>query len=189
MVEGGVSVDLESWLPFTLGFGVVVGIALIARHARREKLPISPRPAVPTVPAAAPPQPPKVVATHEVVSLRPGIDLGEQIVSHAHEAERRGLRPFLEFTASWCPPSAAFDGALDHPLMVQALTGTYLIRVDIDEFGGFSYEKYGFKVFGVPLFFELDAEGRPTGRQITSNAWGPDIPENMSRVMGAFFRG
>jgi hypothetical protein len=143
---------------------------------------------MPAVRAAPTPAP--VAHKHEVVSLRRGVELGQQIVSHANEAERRGLRPFIEFTASWCPPSAAFDGALEHPLMVQALTGVYLIRVDIDEFSGFSgYEAYGFKVYGVPIFFELGAEGRPTGRQITSNAWGPDIPENMSRVMGGFFRG
>lgn len=182
--------DPGSLIALSIGFGLVVGVALLSRHARREKLPISPRPSMPAVRVAAAPAPVTVAPTHEVVALRRGVDLGEQIVQHAHEAERRGLRPFIEFTASWCPPSAAFDDSLEHPLMIQALTGIYLIRVDIDEFSGFSgYETYGFKVYGVPIFFELDAEGRPTGRQITSNAWGPDIPENMSRVMGAFFRG
>jgi hypothetical protein len=183
-------VDANSLIGLSLGFAAVLGVALIARHARREKLPISPRPSMPVARPAAPPAPAAVAVKHEVVALHRGVDLGEQIVQHAHEAERRGLRPFIEFTASWCPPSAAFDGSLDHPLMVQALAGIYLIRVDIDEFSGFSgYEAYGFELVGVPVFFELDAEGRPTGAQITSNAWGPDIPENMSRVMGAFFRG
>lgn len=180
--------DAGSLIGLALGFGIVVGVAWIARVARREQLPISPRP---SMPAARPPAPlAPVVAKHEVVSLRRGVDLGVQIREHTQAAELRGLRPFLEFTASWCPPSAAFDDSLEHPLMIEALAGTYLIRVDIDEFSGFEgYEQHGFKVYGVPIFFELDAESRPTGRQITSNAWGPDIPENMSRVMGAFFRG
>jgi hypothetical protein len=181
-------VDLSSWLPAIVGFGLMIGVALLVRNVRIEKPPASARPTVPAAPASPPPVP-VATARHRVVSLRRGVDLGEQIVSHAHEAERLGLRPFIEFTASWCPPSAAFDESLEHPLMIHALEGTYLIRVDIDEFSGFDgYEKIGFKVYGVPIFFELDAEGRPTGRQITSNAWGPDIPENMSRVMGAFFR-
>lgn len=179
--------DAESLIGLGLGLGLVVGVALLARHARREQLPVSPRP---SMPAARPaPAPVPAAPAHQVVVLHRGVDLGEQIIQHAREAEGRGLRPFIEFTASWCPPSAAFDDSLEHPLMVQALAGIYLIRVDIDEFSGFSgYEAYGFKVYGVPIFFELDAEGRPTGAQITSSAWGPDIPENMSRVMGKFFR-
>jgi hypothetical protein len=180
--------DAGSLIGLALGFGIVVGVALIARVARREQLPTTPRPSMPAARAPAPA--PIAPAKHQVVSLRKGVDFGVQLREHTQAAELGGLRPFLEFTASWCPPSAAFDESLEHPLMVEALRGTYLIRVDIDEFSGFDgYQEYGFKVFGVPLFFELDAESRPTGRQITSNAWGPDIPENMGRVMGAFFRG
>ncbi|MFV8752847.1 TlpA family protein disulfide reductase [Nannocystaceae bacterium ST9] len=176
--------DAGSLVGLGIGLGLVVGVALLARRARREELPITPRPSMPAARAPAP-----IAPAHVIVELRAGVDLGEQIRQHALEAESRGLRPFVEFTASWCPPSAAFDREREHPLMVQAFAGIYLIQVDIDEFGGFDYLRYGFKVPGVPIFFELDAEGRATGRQIISNAWGPDIPENMSRVLGAFFRG
>ncbi len=181
--------DLGALLSIALGFGLVLAVALLARAARAERRPIVARPSVPQVPLAAAPPPAKAKPAHEVVALRPGVDLGEQIREHATRAELAGLRPFVEFTASWCPPSIAFDGALEHPLMVEALRGIYLITVDIDEFGGFNYERWGFRVPGVPIFFEVDVEGRATGRTITSNAWGPDIPENMGRVMGAFFRG
>lgn len=171
-----------------LGFAALVGVSWFLRATRRKPSASSQRPSMPSARAPAPIAAPP--ANHEVVSLRQGVELGQQIRQHASAAELRGLRPFIEFTASWCPPSAAFDESLEHPLMVEALRGSYLIRVDIDEFSGFSgYESLGFVVRGVPVFFELDAEGRPTGRQITSNAWGPDIPENMGRVMGAFFRG
>jgi hypothetical protein len=177
---------LFEWVGGLVIVGVLVGIA---RASRRPKPPTEPQ--VPSMPEARAPTPIAApIAKHQVVSLRKGIDFGAQLHEHTQVAELGGLRPFLEFTASWCPPSAAFDASLEHPLMVEALSGTYLIRVDIDEFSGFDgYQEHGFKVHGVPIFFELDAESRPTGRQITSNAWGPDIPENMSRVMGAFFRG
>lgn len=181
--------DLATLLPIALGFGLVMAVALLARSARAKQRPLVARPSVPHTPLAAAPAPAKRQPGHQVVALRAGVDLGEQIREHATRAELAKQRPFVEFTASWCPPSIAFDGALEHPLMVEALRGIYLIQVDIDEFGGFNYERWGFRVPGVPIFFEVDVEGRATGRTIISNAWGPDIPENMSRVMGAFFRG
>jgi hypothetical protein len=46
-----------------------------------------------------------------------------------------------------------------------------------------------FIVIGVPTFFELNDEGRSTGRTITGAAWGADVPENMAPVLQGFFRG
>jgi hypothetical protein len=46
-----------------------------------------------------------------------------------------------------------------------------------------------FNVRGIPIFFEVDASGKPTGRFVTGGAWGEDIPENMAPPVKAFFHG
>jgi hypothetical protein len=70
--------------------------------------------------------------------------------------------------------------------MIEALRGVYLIRLDIDEWED---QLLGseFRIPGIPLFYELDATGRSTGRAIAGSAWGQDIPRNMAPPLGAFF--
>jgi thiol:disulfide interchange protein len=121
-----------------------------------------------------------------VVAIHPGAPLAEQLREHANAAELRGLRPFLEFGATWCPPSRMFGEVLGDPRMREALDGVYLIRAEMDDFN----DDPGLREFGptaVPVFFELNAEGRSTGRQINGGAWGADTVENMSRTMAGFF--
>jgi hypothetical protein len=71
--------------------------------------------------------------------------------------------------------------------MVDAFQGTYIIRLDLDEWKG-RLSDSGFLVPGVPMFFELGADGRQTGRILTGAAWGEDIPENMAPPLGEFFQ-
>lgn len=134
----------------------------------------------PAVSSAAP------SGSHRVVSLSAGAPLAGQLREHANVAEELGLRPFLEFGAMWCPPSRMFGDVLGDPRMVAALSGVYLIRVELDDFAGDPLAKE-LRVVAVPVFFELDAEGRATGRSINGGAWGPDTVENMSRTMSSFF--
>lgn len=165
-----------------VGTAVIIGAALIRRVTR------GPSRAGPT-PSLPAPRPQPIVARpqdHQVVQIRRG-DLREQLRTHASEAELRGLRPFVEFGASWCPPSAMFGRVLDDPSMVAALAGVYLIRAESDHFEADELIDAGFQIRSVPVFFELDAEGVPSGRQIDGGAWGADTVENMSRVMGQFF--
>jgi hypothetical protein len=70
--------------------------------------------------------------------------------------------------------------------MIEAFRGIYLIRLDIDEWER-SLPGSGFRVFGVPTFFEVDEKGLPTGRTLTGAAWGRDIVENMAPVLKQFF--
>jgi hypothetical protein len=42
---------------------------------------------------------------------------------------------------------------------------------------------------GIPAFYELDANSKPTGRMITDAAWGEDIPANIAPPMKTFFQG
>lgn len=166
-----------------VGVAVLVGATLIRRVTRRGAAgptPSLPAPRSAPLPASAP--------AHQVVELGGG-DLAGQLRAHASEAELRGLRPFVEFGATWCPPSAIFGRSLADPRMVAALAGVYLIRAESDHFAYEQLAGAGFEISAVPVFFELDAAGRPTGRTINGGAWGADTVDNMSRVMGRFFAG
>jgi thiol-disulfide isomerase/thioredoxin len=125
---------------------------------------------------------------HVVVHLRAGTPLGALLRDHANTAETQGLRPFLEFGATWCPPSRIFGELLDDPRMHPALAGTYLIRSELDDFVNDPLTNE-LGAVAVPVFYELNADGRSTGRTITGAAWGDDRFENISKTMARFFAG
>src|SRR5262245_26748127 len=100
------------------------------------------------------------------------------------KAKAAKLRPYIEFTAAWCPPCNAFKKFIHDPLMEDALAGTYLILVDFD---AWSDEANALGVRGIPTWIELDANGKPTSRRITSSVWGDDIPSNMAPPLKRFF--
>jgi hypothetical protein len=70
------------------------------------------------------------------------------------------------------------------PLMVDAFTGTYIIEVDVDDWG-FPPKGWGFNA--IPIFFALGPNGKPAGAKIDGNAWGENIPENMAPPLKEFF--
>jgi len=115
-------------------------------------------------------------------------DLPSVLAFHADQAAQLNRKPFVEFTAEWCPPCKALAKSLSDDRMVDAFQGTYIIRVDIDEWKS-QLAKSDFNVLGVPAFFELDENGQPSGRIITGGAWGEDIPENMAPPLKDFFQG
>lgn len=115
-------------------------------------------------------------------------DLPSLLVFHASQAAQLNRKPFAEFSAEWCYPCKALAKSLSDDLMVEAFRGTYIIRIDIDEWKS-QLARFGFNVLGVPTFFELDENGRPSGRLITGTAWGEDIPENMAPPLQKFFQG
>jgi thiol:disulfide interchange protein len=169
-------------LALLFGAGAVVfGLVLIG-WKRQQPLASGESPSLPAKPAAAP------AASHLIVHVRAGAPLSALLREHANTAELAKLRPFLEFGASWCPPSRLFGDALEDPRMRAALSGVYLIRADIDEFGDDPYARE-LRAVSVPVFYELNAEGRWTGRTINGGAWGADTIENMSRTMSGFFAG
>ncbi len=80
-----------------------------------------------------------------------------------------------------------FTGLVDEiPQMVAAFEGVYLIRLDVDEWG-WGDRSLGFKVEGIPIFFRLDEQGRPTGDVIDGMAWGEDTYGSIARVMDEWF--
>lgn len=106
----------------------------------------------------------------------------------ANKALDMGRQPYVEFYADWCPPCNAIRESLTDELMIDAFTGTYIIRLDLD-FWKERLSGTGFNVRGIPAFYEIDIHGKPTGRMITGAAWGEDIPENIAPPMKEFFNG
>jgi thiol-disulfide isomerase/thioredoxin len=114
--------------------------------------------------------------------------LTDILQAEAQKAIALGRHPYIEFYADWCPPCNAIKKNLGDPLMVEAFAGTYIIKLDTDVWGD-KLSGLGLYVPGIPAFYELDENGKPTGRMITGAAWGEDIPANIAPPMKAFFEG
>lgn len=101
-------------------------------------------------------------------------------------AMARGLKPFLYTSAKWCAPCKKLDASLADARMKDAFKGTYVVKLDIDDFDDKALTALGVRVRAVPSFFELGADGTPTGRMMVGE-WGPDVPENMAPALKRFF--
>jgi thiol-disulfide isomerase/thioredoxin len=106
----------------------------------------------------------------------------------ARKAADMGRHPYVEFYADWCPPCKAIQENLSDKRMIDAFTGTYIIKLDLDYWKP-KLSNTSFDVPGIPAFYEIDTDGNPTGRMITGAAWGEDIPENIAPPMQRFFNG
>lgn len=127
-----------------------------------------------------------------IVRLRPEDgDLQMLLIQEAQKATELGLMPVAEFDATWCPPCQAINEGLEskNELMLEAYAGTYIIRLDVDEWGWGNSSLHDFDFDGIPVYFKLDAQGQPTGEVIDGDAWGENIPENIAPPMDEFFHG
>ncbi len=127
-----------------------------------------------------------------VVRLHPNDgDLKTMLASEAQKAVGLGQMPVVEFDATWCPPCKAIDQGLKekNQLMLDAYAGTYIIKLDVDEWGWGNSQLHDFDFDGIPVYFKLDTNGISTGDTVDGNAWGDNIPENMAPVMDKFFHG
>ena len=127
-----------------------------------------------------------------IVRLHPADgDLQAMLKTEAQKAISQGLMPVVEFDATWCPPCQAIDAALKekNELMVKAYDGTYIIKLDVDEWEWDDGRIQNFAFDAIPVYFKLDANGEQTGEVIDGGAWGDNIPENMAPPMDKFFHG
>lgn len=115
-------------------------------------------------------------------------DLPTLLTRELATAKERNLKPFIELRAEWCGPCKQLEGSMGDARMKDAFAGTYLISVDIDEWGD-ALEPLGFETGSIPVFYELNAQGKPTGRSINGGAWEENIPQNMAPPLKAFFSG
>lgn len=118
-------------------------------------------------------------------------ELQSMLADDAQKAMSQGLMPVVEFDATWCPPCQAIDKAINskNGLMMDAYSGTYIIKLDVDEWGWKNGKVKNFRFDGIPVYFKLDEKGKQTGEVIDGGAWGEDIPENIAPVMDEFFHG
>lgn len=127
-----------------------------------------------------------------IVRLRPKDgDLQTMLTDEAQKAVALNQMPVVEFDATWCPPCQVIDAAIEarNDLMLKAYSGTYIIRLDVDEWGWGDSSLHDFQFDGIPVYFKLDLQGQQTGEVIDGGAWGEDIPENIAPVMDKFFHG
>lgn len=111
---------------------------------------------------------------------------GDVFRAAAVTARARALHPFVLATASWCEPCQRLEASMKDPRMKRAFRGTYVVEVDIDDFGSKSLSAAGVDVRAVPSVYELGPDGTPTGRMMIGD-WGPDTPENMAPALERFF--
>lgn len=126
------------------------------------------------------------------VRLHPaGGKLDEMLAAEAEKAVKAGLLPVVEFDADWCPPCQAINKHLEekNELMLNAYDGTYIIKMDVDEWGWDGNGIGDFAFSAIPIYFKLDGQGKQTGEFIDGGAWNEDIPVNIAPVMDAFFHG
>lgn len=110
-----------------------------------------------------------------------------QLQQHVIQAKALGQRPFVQITALWCGPCRRLRDSMDDALMQEAFHGTYILRLDIDEWRT-QFNQIGLAPEHVPAFYALDAQAQARGEGITGAAWGEDVPQNMAPPLKAFFR-
>lgn len=175
---------------------VLVTVFLLACNFLFPQTPeFTPEPAAaePTASEAKPNTAPEVSSTDmKIVRLHPGDgDIEARLAEEAQKAVELGLMPVVEFDAAWCPPCQAIDESLEakNELMIDAYSGTYIIKMDVDEWGWGDSTLHDFEFDAIPIYFKLDEQGHQTGEVIDGNAWGENIPENMAPPMDEFFHG
>ncbi len=114
--------------------------------------------------------------------------LSAVLAREAKTAGEKKLRPFVEIGAPWCEPCRAIESSMSDERMKTAFEGTYVIHLDADEWGG-KLGEAGVASAQIPVFFALDANGKPNGRRIDGGAWDANVPANMAPKLGAFFKG
>lgn len=107
----------------------------------------------------------------------------------SEQAEKQGLKPFVKMTADWCPPCKAIERAMKDRRMVAAFQGTYIIKVDVDDWKKVHAREAGVGVAGIPTYLELDKNGRPTGRRIDARSFNANSVADMAPVLKKFFAG
>jgi thiol-disulfide isomerase/thioredoxin len=115
------------------------------------------------------------------------VDGPEALAAFAKDAGAANLKPYAYLHAEWCGPCKALEKTHTDPQMADAFKGTAIALIDIDKVDPKVLSGAGMESSAIPVFFKLDASGKPTGDKIDGGAWGDNIPENMAPPLKAFF--
>ena len=167
------------------------------REVAQAPVPRPPAPATVTAPepkptatatASAAPSPP--ARRFLVVELAPTQgDLAPLLHDISVRAKEKGLRPVVEFYADWCAPCRVLQENLADPEIAAALEGTYLVRLNLDDWHD-KLRGTGIKVVKtIPSFSLLGDEGKPNGKMLDGDMWGKSTPARMGAALKAFLEG
>ena len=108
------------------------------------------------------------------------------LAEFSRRAIAAGRVPCAYLRASWCGANVKLEKSLGDPRMAGALAEVAVAVFDVDD-GVDGLIAAGLDGRSVPVFFLLDAEGKPTGAKITGAAWQEDTAENMAPPLERFF--
>jgi thiol-disulfide isomerase/thioredoxin len=106
--------------------------------------------------------------------------------AHVKKAQELKQKLFIQITATWCGPCKRLQAAMPDDLMQDAFAGTYIVKLDADEWED-DFSQINIKINAVPVFFKVDADGKATDYTVNGGAWAEDIAINMAPPLKAYF--
>jgi hypothetical protein len=144
----------------------------------------------PSSPQGAVPKATRVVMVGKVPVVDIGVDepsLSAAFLREAETARRDGKEILVMLGRSGCAPCDGMMRSLEDPLMQDALSGTRLVRVDIQVFSE-DLTKLSYPTARIPGFFLVRNDAMPRDG-IDGGEWGDDIATNIAPVLKPFTRG
>lgn len=130
------------------------------------------------------------IATDSVLAVDVTPDQGQELrpvlKSEVAKAVALGRTPFVEVGATWCEPCQELKANLGDPRMIKAFAGTYIIRLDADQWSRDQRLPLGLASGYLPTFFAIDKTGKSTGKQLIPK--GATDPGKMAPQLSKFFR-
>lgn len=117
-----------------------------------------------------------------------GVALSEEMAKHAEIAKQRQQKVFLQMTGEWCSPCKRLRGKTEVQPLKEAYAGTYIIRLDYDEWK-IDMAQLGLQKAPVPSFWELGQNNQVTSYYINGNGWPEITAESMAPILATYFSG
>ncbi len=117
-----------------------------------------------------------------------GIPLKQEIKNHWMIAKQKKQKVFIQITAQWCSPCKRLRKKTEDPLLMDAYQGTYIIRLDRDEWEK-DFTEIGVKKTPMPIFWELGEDMRVTSYVLDGNYWEEITAETLAPVLKPYFSG
>ena len=94
--------------------------------------------------------------------------LSDLLKMHVAKAKALHRTPYVELSATWCENCVLLEKSMKDPQVVDAFAGTYLVRLDIDQWDKTQLRTLGLSAdAGVPAIYAVDSAAKGTGPDIT----------------------